>query len=66
MHMFQAVMMQRTYEVKGTILNGPRIYITSANGSSYAPRPAKQKKNFVVENLQLPNLANSSPLKLHR
>lgn len=59
-------MTQWTFEVKGTILNAPPIYITSANGSSYAPRPAKQKKNFVVENLQIPNLANSSPLKLHR
>lgn len=65
MHTFQAVMMQQTYEVKGTIVNDPPVYITSVHGSSYALRPAKQK-NFVVENLQIPNLANSSPLKHHR
>lgn len=59
-------MMQRTNEVKGTILNAPPIYVASTNGSSYTPHPAKQKKIFVVENLQIPDLANSSPLKLHR
>lgn len=59
-------MMQRTFEVKGTILQSPPIYITSDNGSSYAPRPAKEKKNFVVQNLRIPNLANSSPLKFHK
>lgn len=58
--------MHWTYKVKGTILHSPPIYITSDNGSSFAPRPVKEKKNFVLENLQIPDLANSSPLKLHK
>lgn len=66
MLMFQAVLMQRTFEVKGTVLQTPPIYITSDNGNTYAPRPSKEKKNFVVQNLGIPNLANSSPLKLRR
>ncbi|TNM94215.1 hypothetical protein fugu_002391 [Takifugu bimaculatus] len=62
----QAVLMQQTFEVKGTVLQSPPIYITSDNGNTYAPRPSKEKKSFVVQNLRIPNLANSSPLKLRR
>ncbi|XP_028427228.1 cilia- and flagella-associated protein 47-like [Perca flavescens] len=64
----QAADMQWTYEVRGkTPHDSPPICTTSPNASSSVLRPAnEQLQNFVVRNLRLPALANSSPLKVRR
>ncbi|XP_051283893.1 cilia- and flagella-associated protein 47-like isoform X2 [Dicentrarchus labrax] len=64
----QAADMQWTYEVRGkTFRDSPPLCKTSTNGSSSVLRPAKERQqNFVAQNLRLPVLANSSPLKVRR
>ncbi|XP_026157201.1 cilia- and flagella-associated protein 47-like isoform X2 [Mastacembelus armatus] len=60
----QAADMQWTYEVRGKI---PPHCTTFTNGSSSAPHEASERqRNFVVRNLRLPSLANSSPLQVNR
>nr|XP_046237666.1 cilia- and flagella-associated protein 47-like [Scatophagus argus] len=64
----QAADMRWTYEVKGqTIHDSPPLCTTSTSGISSATRPAnEQQRNFVAQNLRLPALANSSPLRVRR
>ncbi|XP_032362158.1 cilia- and flagella-associated protein 47 isoform X1 [Etheostoma spectabile] len=64
----QAADMQWTYEVRGkTPHDSPPICTTSPNTSSSVLCPAnEQLQNFVVRNLRLPALANSSPLKVRK
>ncbi|XP_070711754.1 cilia- and flagella-associated protein 47-like [Pempheris klunzingeri] len=64
----QVAGMQWTYEVRGKTPNdSPPLDGTSTNSSSSMLRPAKERRrNFVARNLQLPALANSSPLKVRR
>lgn len=66
--LLQAADMQWTYEVRGkTPHDSPPIGTTSPNASSSVLRPAnEQLQNFVLRNLRLPALANSSPLKVRR
>ncbi|XP_051799231.1 cilia- and flagella-associated protein 47 isoform X2 [Acanthochromis polyacanthus] len=64
--LIQTADMRWTYEVRGkTPDDSPPLCNTSTNGSSPVLRPPKER-NFVVRNLRLPSLANSSPLKVRR
>ncbi|XP_078147098.1 cilia and flagella-associated protein 47-like [Centroberyx gerrardi] len=64
----QAADMQWTYEVRGrTSPYSPPHCTTSSNGSASVLCPANEgQRNFVAQNLRLPALANSSPLKVRR
>ncbi|XP_044200977.1 cilia- and flagella-associated protein 47-like isoform X2 [Thunnus albacares] len=64
----QAADMQWIYDVRGkTPHDFPPPCTTSTNGTSSVHRPASEcQRNFVTRNLQLPVLANSSPLKVRR
>ncbi|XP_026220063.1 cilia- and flagella-associated protein 47 isoform X2 [Anabas testudineus] len=60
----QAADVQWTYEVRGkTPLDSP----PPVEGNSCVVHPAsQQRRNFVLHNLRVPSLANSSPLKVQR
>ncbi|XP_028275748.1 cilia- and flagella-associated protein 47-like [Parambassis ranga] len=60
----QAADMRWVYEVRGKTPHGSAHTFSTSDSSSGPPK--ERQKNFVVQNLQLPSLANSSPLKLHR
>ncbi|XP_047432995.1 cilia and flagella-associated protein 47-like isoform X3 [Mugil cephalus] len=62
----QAADMRWIYEVRGK--TSSPLCDTSAKGSSstLGPSEERRRRNFVVRNLQLPSLANSSPLNVPR
>ncbi|XP_055022788.1 cilia- and flagella-associated protein 47, partial [Boleophthalmus pectinirostris] len=61
-----------TYEVKGSILHNTPQSAPSQSSASSEPRSSiphsanVNQRNFVVRNLRIPGLANSSPLKIYR
>ncbi|XP_008283639.1 putative uncharacterized protein CXorf30 [Stegastes partitus] len=62
----QTADMRWTYEVRGrTPGDCPPLCNTSTSSSVFAPS-TECLQNFVVQNLRLPSLDNSSPLKVHR
>ncbi|XP_014853532.1 PREDICTED: cilia- and flagella-associated protein 47 [Poecilia mexicana] len=64
----QAADMQWLYDVRGKTLQDPQLLRESSPKSSFpAPvPPRRRRRNFVVQNLRVPFLANSSPVKVKK
>ncbi|KAM4711439.1 LOW QUALITY PROTEIN: cilia- and flagella-associated protein 47-like [Anableps anableps] len=64
----QAADMQWIYDVRGkTPQDSPLLRKSSTKDSFPAPRPSRDhQRNFVVHNLRIPALANSSPVKVKK